>query len=50
MVLLSRDDMLDAHRLYERVGFRRDPDRDWEVEPGFTLRCFALDLNAERSR
>ena len=44
VVLLSRDDMLAAHRLYERVGFRREPDRDWEVEPGFTLRCFAVRL------
>jgi ribosomal protein S18 acetylase RimI-like enzyme len=44
IVLLTREDMTAAHRLYERVGFRRDPGRDWEVEPGFTLRCFALGL------
>lgn len=44
LVLMTRDDMAAAHRLYERVGFRRDRARDWEVEPGFTLRCFVLAL------
>lgn len=42
MALLTLDSMTKAHRLYETAGFRRDPERDWEIEPGIFLRCFAL--------
>ncbi len=42
MVLLTLDAMTRAHRLYAKAGFARVPERDWEVEPGFTLRCFAI--------
>lgn len=42
MALLTLDSMTNAHRLYETAGFRRDPERDWEIEPGLFLRCFAL--------
>jgi GNAT superfamily N-acetyltransferase len=34
-----------ARRLYERLGFRRDPGRDWEVEPGLILLGYVLDLD-----
>ena len=44
VVLLSTTSMTVAHRLYLRLGFRRQPDRDWEVEPGFVLICFSRDL------
>ena len=44
MVLLSLPSMTTAHRIYGRLGFRRDPARDWEVEPGFVLLAFAIDF------
>jgi ribosomal protein S18 acetylase RimI-like enzyme len=31
-----------AHRLYESLGFVRDPGRDWEYEPGELLVAFRL--------
>jgi GNAT superfamily N-acetyltransferase len=33
-----------AHAVYERLGFRRAPDRDWEPEPGFLLWAWTLAL------
>ena len=36
--------MTAAHALYRGLGFRRAPDRDWEVEPGIQLLGFELDL------
>jgi GNAT superfamily N-acetyltransferase len=42
MALMTIDSMSAAHRLYAKTGFRREPERDWEYEPGFTLRCFAV--------
>lgn len=36
--------MRDAHRLYERIGFERTPDRDWSPRPGVDLLTYALDL------
>jgi GNAT superfamily N-acetyltransferase len=33
-----------AHRLYERLGFTRDPARDWEPAPGIPLWVYARDL------
>lgn len=33
-----------AHRLYERLGFVRDPERDWSPAPGVDLRALRLDL------
>jgi GNAT superfamily N-acetyltransferase len=32
------------HPLYERLGFVRDPARDWSPEPGVPLVAYALDL------
>jgi ribosomal protein S18 acetylase RimI-like enzyme len=32
MVLSTQPEMLAAHRLYERLGFRRRPDLDWVPE------------------
>lgn len=31
-------------RLYERLGFVRAPERDWEPQPGLLLLAYALDL------
>lgn len=42
--LSTQAEMSSAHRLYERAGFRRTPDRDWAPVPGVTLLTYALDL------
>ena len=44
MVLLTLKAMAAAHRIYGRLGFRRDASRDWQVAPGFVLLCFAIDF------
>ncbi len=36
--------MTAAHRLYERLGFTRLPERDWSPMPGVDLLVYALDL------
>lgn len=42
---LSTDQaMTDAHRLYERLGFVRTPDRDWHPVPHIKLLAYALTL------
>ena len=44
MVLSTGLRMTAAHRLYERLGFTRLPDRDWAPVPGVDLWVYALDL------
>jgi GNAT superfamily N-acetyltransferase len=44
VALSSLDRMHTAHRLYERMGFRRLPERDWFPTPEITLVCYLLDL------
>jgi ribosomal protein S18 acetylase RimI-like enzyme len=44
VVLSSATYMTAAHRIYERLGFTRLPDRDWSPIPGVDLYAFALDL------
>ena len=36
--------MSPAHRLYERHGFERLPERDWSPVPGVDLVAYYLDL------
>ena len=36
-----------AHRIYQRVGFRRAPERDWSPVPGMDLLAFTLALLAD---
>jgi ribosomal protein S18 acetylase RimI-like enzyme len=36
VVLWTQPSMYSAHRLYERMGFRREPERDQEDPRGFT--------------
>jgi hypothetical protein len=36
--------MTAAHRLYERLGFTRLPERDWTPLPGVDLLVYSLDL------
>lgn len=44
-VRLSSDRrMTTAHRLYERLGFHRTPDRDWAPVPDHVLLTYALPL------
>lgn len=44
VVLSSLPVQESAHRLYERLGFRRTPDRDWSPEKNVDLLAFRLDL------
>jgi ribosomal protein S18 acetylase RimI-like enzyme len=44
IVISTSPVMHAAHRLYERLGFRRAPDRDWEPVPGIRLWAYSLDL------
>lgn len=44
VVLCSMEIMTAAHRLYQRLGFRRLPERDWTPVPGVTLIAFALEV------
>ena len=44
LALCSLKEMTPAHRIYERMGFVRAPERDWEPLPGLTLVAFVLPL------
>ena len=46
MVLCSLPGQRGAHRVYERLGFVRDPTLDWQPVPGVDLWGFRLDLTA----
>ena len=44
VVLSTQDRMKSVHRVYERHGFTRLPDRDWDPLPDVHLIAFGLDL------
>ena len=44
--LSTQRGMAAAHRVYERYGFTRTPELDWQPEPGLTLLTYALELPA----
>jgi ribosomal protein S18 acetylase RimI-like enzyme len=44
MVLSTDPGMRAAHRLYDRLGFTRLPERDWSPLPGVHLMAYAKDL------
>jgi ribosomal protein S18 acetylase RimI-like enzyme len=44
LVLSSMTEQVDAHRLYERLGFRRTPELDWSPVDGVDLLAFRLDI------
>jgi ribosomal protein S18 acetylase RimI-like enzyme len=44
VVLSSLPTMTTAHRMYERLGFLRTPDRDWSPAPDVLLWAYRLDL------
>ena len=45
LVLATQLEMHAAHRLYERAGFQRLPERDWEPQPGTKLIVYGLRLD-----
>jgi ribosomal protein S18 acetylase RimI-like enzyme len=45
MVLSSLPDMHHAHRIYDRLGYRRVPERDWDPAPGVHLVAFTKELS-----
>jgi GNAT superfamily N-acetyltransferase len=47
VLLHTTDFMPTAMRLYERLGFRRAAELDWEPEPGFWLRGYAYELTRD---
>jgi ribosomal protein S18 acetylase RimI-like enzyme len=44
VAMSSSTNMLAAHRLYERLGFRRTPELDWSPAPNVPLITYRLDL------
>jgi ribosomal protein S18 acetylase RimI-like enzyme len=46
LVLSTAPEMVAAHRLYERLGFSRAPERDWRPRPEMELllRAYLLEL------
>ena len=46
LLLSTLPDMHAAHRLYERAGFRRLPERDWSPRPDLDLLVYVLPLPA----
>ncbi|HEX5827338.1 MAG TPA: GNAT family N-acetyltransferase [Candidatus Limnocylindrales bacterium] len=42
LAITSSTEMLAAHRLYERLGFARDPARDFDPVPGVHLWTFVM--------
>lgn len=42
--IVTRPFMTDAHRLYESLGFERDPESDWSFAPGEWLLAYRLAL------
>jgi ribosomal protein S18 acetylase RimI-like enzyme len=42
--LSTQPDMTAAHRIYEKIGFVRTPERDWSPVPGVELWTYALEL------
>ncbi len=44
VVISTASRMRTAHRLYERLGFRRNQTRDWSPRPGLPLAVYELAL------
>jgi predicted N-acetyltransferase YhbS len=42
IVISTEPDMRAAHRIYERFGFVRDPERDWRPLPDVPLLAYQL--------
>ena len=50
MALYTLPAMTAAHRVYERYGFRRDPARDWQFDPGLLLLAYSVDFDEAAAR
>jgi ribosomal protein S18 acetylase RimI-like enzyme len=44
MVLSTQEDMVEAQQLYDRMGFKRALDREWEPVPGVRLRAYVMEI------
>ena len=44
VVLSSLSSMSAAHRIYERLGYQRLPERDWSPKPGVDLIAYTKEL------
>lgn len=44
LVLSTQPSQQSAHRLYARLGFVRNPDRDWQTSTGSSRWVYSLDL------
>jgi GNAT superfamily N-acetyltransferase len=44
IALSSLESMAGAHRIYDRLGFHREPERDWSPAPGVHLIAFHKEL------
>lgn len=44
LAMSSHPDMVTAHRIYERMGFVRAPERDWKPSDEVSLIAYVLDL------
>jgi ribosomal protein S18 acetylase RimI-like enzyme len=44
VVLCSQDTMVGVQGIYQKLGFRRMPERDWEPLPDVKLVAYGLDL------
>ncbi len=44
IALSSLESMVGAHRIYDRLGFHRDPQRDWSPAPDVHLIAYRLEL------
>jgi ribosomal protein S18 acetylase RimI-like enzyme len=47
LVMSTQAAMVHAHRIYERLGFVRTPERDWSPVPGVQLMTYAVEFAAE---
>jgi ribosomal protein S18 acetylase RimI-like enzyme len=45
LALCSLPEMHTAHRMYERAGFVRLPERDWSPQPGSPLLAYGMQLD-----
>jgi ribosomal protein S18 acetylase RimI-like enzyme len=45
--LYTAEPMQIAQAMYRKLGFRREPDRDWTFRPGRTLLAYALEIGSQ---
>jgi ribosomal protein S18 acetylase RimI-like enzyme len=47
VVMSTQTGMVHAHRIYERLGFARTPERDWSPVPGVELMTYSVTLGSD---